>query len=71
MAVIDRDIVFLSLSFFTASGTGLEAFFNMEGVLVVAVCTKKDYMAVALPEFRLADSCWVSNPVMSMSALLI
>lgn len=32
----------------------------MEGVLVVAVCTKKDYMAVALPEYPLADSCWVS-----------
>ncbi|XP_044063309.1 neurobeachin-like protein 2 isoform X4 [Siniperca chuatsi] len=47
-------------SFFTASGTGLEAFFTMEGVLVVAVCTKKDYMAVALPEHPLADSCWHS-----------
>uniref|UniRef100_A0A8C5EJZ1 Neurobeachin-like protein 2 n=1 Tax=Gouania willdenowi TaxID=441366 RepID=A0A8C5EJZ1_GOUWI len=43
-------------SFFTASGTGLEAFFTMEGVLVVAVCTKKDYMAVALPEHPLSDS---------------
>lgn len=32
----------------------------MEGVLVVAVCTKKDYMAVALPEHPLDDSCWVS-----------
>lgn len=32
----------------------------MQGVLVVAVCTKKDYMAVALPEKPLADSCWVS-----------
>lgn len=32
----------------------------MEGVLVVAVCTKKDYMAVALPEYPLADSHWVS-----------
>ncbi|XP_068425985.1 neurobeachin-like protein 2 isoform X1 [Clinocottus analis] len=47
-------------SFFTASGTGLEAFFTMEGVLVVAVCTKKDYMAVALPEHPLSDSCWHS-----------
>ncbi|XP_038567538.1 neurobeachin-like protein 2 isoform X2 [Micropterus salmoides] len=47
-------------SFFTASGTGLEAFFTMEGVLVVAVCTKKDYMAVALPDHPLADSCWHS-----------
>lgn len=27
---------------------------------MVAVCTKKDYMAVALPEFPLDDSCWVS-----------
>ncbi|KAG7242087.1 hypothetical protein INR49_024133 [Caranx melampygus] len=43
-----------------ASGTGLEAFFTMEGVLVVAVCTKKDYMAVALPEYPLADSRWHS-----------
>nr|XP_057940403.1 neurobeachin-like protein 2 isoform X3 [Doryrhamphus excisus] len=50
-------------SFFTASGTGLEAFFTMEGVLVVAVCTKKDYMAVALPELPLADSRWHSVAV--------
>ncbi|XP_047454573.1 neurobeachin-like protein 2 isoform X2 [Mugil cephalus] len=47
-------------SFFTASGTGMEAFFTLEGVLVVAVCTKKDYMAVALPEHPLADSRWHS-----------
>ncbi|KAJ0000349.1 hypothetical protein NQD34_012191 [Periophthalmus magnuspinnatus] len=45
-------------SFFTANGTGLEAFFTLEGVLVVAVCTKKEYMAVALPEYPLTDSCW-------------
>uniref|UniRef100_A0A669EV45 Neurobeachin-like protein 2 n=1 Tax=Oreochromis niloticus TaxID=8128 RepID=A0A669EV45_ORENI len=44
----------------SASGTGLEAFFTMEGVLVVAVCTKKDYMAVALQDYPLADSCWHS-----------
>ncbi|XP_039972847.1 neurobeachin-like protein 2 isoform X6 [Xiphias gladius] len=47
-------------SFFTASGTGLEAFFTMGGVLVVAVCTKKDYMAVSLPDHPLADSRWHS-----------
>uniref|UniRef100_A0AAY4CTK7 Neurobeachin-like protein 2 n=1 Tax=Denticeps clupeoides TaxID=299321 RepID=A0AAY4CTK7_9TELE len=47
-------------SFFTASGTGFEAFFTMEGVLVVAVCTKKDYMAVSLPERPLIDSAWHS-----------
>lgn len=52
--------MFFLKSFFTASGTGLEAFFTMEGVLVVAVCTKKDYVAVTLPEYALADSCWVS-----------
>lgn len=47
-------------SLFTVSGTGLEAFFTLEGVLVVAVCTKKEYMAVALPEYPLTDSCWHS-----------
>ncbi|XP_031429737.1 neurobeachin-like protein 2 isoform X1 [Clupea harengus] len=47
-------------SFFTASGIGLEAFFTMEGVLVVAVCTKKDYMAVSVPEKPLVDSAWHS-----------
>ena len=31
----------------------------MEGILVVAVCTKKDYMAVPLQENPLTDSCWV------------
>lgn len=31
----------------------------MEGILVVAVCTKKDYMAVPLLENPLTDSCWV------------
>ncbi|XP_076122113.1 neurobeachin-like protein 2 isoform X1 [Alosa pseudoharengus] len=47
-------------SFFTASGTGFEAFFTMEGVLVAAVCTKKDYMAVSLPEKPLVDQAWHS-----------
>lgn len=27
---------------------------------MVAVCTKKDYMAVALQDYPLADSSWVS-----------
>ncbi|KAI4887748.1 hypothetical protein NFI96_031408 [Prochilodus magdalenae] len=47
-------------SFFTASGTGFEAFFTTEGVLVVAVCTKKEYMAVSLPENPLSDCTWHS-----------
>lgn len=58
--VLTQNKMFFLKSFFTASGTGLEAFFTMEGVLVVAVCTKKDYVAVTLPEYALADSCWVS-----------
>ncbi|XP_063780672.1 neurobeachin-like protein 2 isoform X2 [Pseudophryne corroboree] len=45
-------------SFFSASGTGFEAFFTMDGMLVVAVCTKKDYMTVALPELHFNDSMW-------------
>ncbi|XP_062847864.1 neurobeachin-like protein 2 [Trichomycterus rosablanca] len=47
-------------SFFTANGTGLEAFFTTDGVLVVAVCTKKEYMAVSLPERPLNDGTWHS-----------
>ncbi|XP_060103886.1 neurobeachin-like protein 2 isoform X3 [Heteronotia binoei] len=45
-------------SFFTASGTGFEAFFTADGMLVVAVCTKKEYMTVALPELPFNDSAW-------------
>ncbi|XP_069067022.1 neurobeachin-like protein 2 isoform X2 [Pleurodeles waltl] len=45
-------------SFFTASGTGFEAFFTPDGMLVVAVCTKKEYMTVALPECHFNDSAW-------------
>ncbi|XP_030052735.1 neurobeachin-like protein 2 isoform X1 [Microcaecilia unicolor] len=45
-------------SFFTSSGTGFEAFFTTDGMLVVAVCTKKDYMTVALPEINFSDSVW-------------
>uniref|UniRef100_A0A8C0QRG5 Neurobeachin-like protein 2 n=1 Tax=Chelonoidis abingdonii TaxID=106734 RepID=A0A8C0QRG5_CHEAB len=45
-------------SFFTASGTGFEAFFTADGMLVVAVCTKKEYMTVALPELTFNDSAW-------------
>ncbi|XP_060726425.1 neurobeachin-like protein 2 isoform X5 [Tachysurus vachellii] len=54
-------------SFFTASGTGFEAFFTMEGVLVVAVCTKKEYMAVSLPEMPLNDGAWHSLAIVHIS----
>lgn len=59
--MILRQFLMNSSSFFTASGTGLEAFFTMEGVLVVAVCTKKEYMAVSLPEIPLNDGVWVGE----------
>ncbi|KAM9307763.1 neurobeachin-like protein 2 [Gastrophryne carolinensis] len=45
-------------SFFAASGTGFEAFFTADGMLVVAVCTKKEYMTVAVPELHFNDSMW-------------
>ncbi|KAB5586981.1 hypothetical protein PHYPO_G00007710 [Pangasianodon hypophthalmus] len=54
-------------SFFTASGTGFEAFFTMEGVLVVAVCTKKEYMAISLPEMPLNDGAWHSLAIVHIS----
>ncbi|XP_059829938.1 neurobeachin-like protein 2 isoform X2 [Hypanus sabinus] len=45
-------------SFFTAGGTGFEAFFTAEGMLVVAVCTKREYMTVALQDCCFNDSTW-------------
>ncbi|XP_033848417.3 neurobeachin-like protein 2 isoform X3 [Acipenser ruthenus] len=54
-------------SFFTASGTGIEAFFTAEGTLVVAVCTKKDYMTVALPDVSFSDSAWHSVDIVHIA----
>ncbi|XP_069471622.1 neurobeachin-like protein 1 isoform X2 [Ambystoma mexicanum] len=45
-------------SFFTGSGMGFEAFITSSGVLVVAVCTKKEYATVMLPEHCFCDSLW-------------
>ncbi|XP_053569691.1 neurobeachin-like protein 2 isoform X2 [Bombina bombina] len=45
-------------SFFGTNGTGFEAFFTGDGMLVVAVCTKKEYMTVSLPEICFSDSTW-------------
>lgn len=47
-------------SFFTPGGTGFEAFISSAGVLVVAVCTKKEYVTVMLPDYCFCDSLWVS-----------
>ncbi|XP_006893098.1 PREDICTED: LOW QUALITY PROTEIN: neurobeachin-like protein 2 [Elephantulus edwardii] len=45
-------------SFFTSSGSGFEAFFTATGTLVVAVCTRKEYLTISLPEVSFADSAW-------------
>ncbi|XP_017521315.2 neurobeachin-like protein 2 isoform X8 [Manis javanica] len=45
-------------SFFTSSGAGFEAFFTAAGTLVVAVCTRKEYLTLSLPEVSFADSAW-------------
>ncbi|KAM8934102.1 neurobeachin-like protein 1 [Pelodytes ibericus] len=47
-------------SFFTDSGMGFEAFITSSGVLVVAVCTKKEYATVMLPDHCFCDSLWHS-----------
>ncbi|KAJ8003964.1 hypothetical protein DPEC_G00153880 [Dallia pectoralis] len=47
-------------SFFTPGGTGFEAFISSTGVLVVAVCTKKEYVTVMLPDYCFCDSLWHS-----------
>ncbi|XP_072337816.1 neurobeachin-like protein 1 isoform X1 [Scyliorhinus torazame] len=55
-------------SFFTASGTGFEAFLTSAGWLVVAVCTKKEYMTVMLPDHCFCDSLWHSIAVVHVPA---
>ncbi|XP_078407580.1 neurobeachin-like protein 1 isoform X1 [Cetorhinus maximus] len=55
-------------SFFTASGTGFEAFLTSSGGLVVAVCTKKEYMTVMLPDHCFCDSLWHSIAVVHVPA---
>ncbi|KAM6169581.1 LOW QUALITY PROTEIN: neurobeachin-like protein 2 [Rhynchocyon petersi] len=45
-------------SFFTSSGSGFEAFFTATGTLVVAVCTRKEYLTMSVPEVSFTDSAW-------------
>ncbi|XP_028835507.1 neurobeachin-like protein 1 isoform X3 [Denticeps clupeoides] len=47
-------------SFFSPSGTGFEAFISSAGLLVVAVCTKREYVTVMLPDYCFCDSLWHS-----------
>ncbi|XP_068101120.1 neurobeachin-like protein 1 isoform X2 [Hyperolius riggenbachi] len=50
-------------SFFTSSGMGFEAFITSSGFLVVAVCTRKEYITVKLPDHCFSDSLWHSVAV--------
>ena len=45
-------------SFYTANGNGFEAFFTSGGVLVVAVASKKEFLAVPLDDHPLNDERW-------------
>ncbi|XP_075685908.1 neurobeachin-like protein 1 isoform X3 [Rhinoderma darwinii] len=55
-------------SFFTSSGTGFEAFISSSGFLVVAVCTKKEYITVKLPDHCFCDSLWHSIAIVHIPA---
>ncbi|XP_049471093.1 neurobeachin-like protein 1 isoform X5 [Panthera uncia] len=53
-------------SFFTGSGMGFEAFITHSGMLVVAVCTKREYAAVMLPDHSFCDSLWHNITIVHM-----
>uniref|UniRef100_A0A8C2U2G2 Neurobeachin like 1 n=1 Tax=Coturnix japonica TaxID=93934 RepID=A0A8C2U2G2_COTJA len=53
-------------SFFTGSGMGFEAFITCSGVLVVAVCTKREYATVMLPDHCFFDSLWHNITIVHM-----
>uniref|UniRef100_A0A8C4KFS9 Neurobeachin-like protein 2 n=1 Tax=Dromaius novaehollandiae TaxID=8790 RepID=A0A8C4KFS9_DRONO len=53
-------------SFFTGSGMGFEAFITCSGVLVVAVCTKREYATVMLPDHCFCDSLWHNITIVHM-----
>ncbi|XP_033101707.1 neurobeachin-like protein 1 [Anneissia japonica] len=47
-------------SFYTSSGMGFEAFFNVDGILTVAICTRREYYAKDIVECTLTDNQWHS-----------
>nr|XP_020665996.1 neurobeachin-like protein 1 isoform X2 [Pogona vitticeps] len=53
-------------SFFTASGMGFEAFITCSGMLVVAVCTKREYATVMLSDHCFCDSLWHNITIVHM-----
>ncbi|RMC18484.1 hypothetical protein DUI87_04373 [Hirundo rustica rustica] len=60
------DIRNSKLCFFTGSGMGFEAFITCSGVLVVAVCTKREYATVMLPDHCFFDSLWHNITIVHM-----
>ncbi|XP_077874001.1 neurobeachin-like protein 1 isoform X2 [Ictidomys tridecemlineatus] len=53
-------------SFFTGSGMGFEAFITHSGMLVVAVCTRREYATVMLPDHSFCDSLWHNITIVHM-----
>lgn len=53
-------------SFFTGSGMGFEAFITCAGMLVVAVCTKREYATVMFPDHSFCDSLWHNITIVHM-----
>ncbi|XP_071822216.1 neurobeachin-like protein 1 isoform X2 [Apostichopus japonicus] len=54
-------------SFYTNIGTGFEAFFTMEGVLVVGVTNKKEFSSTALTDNPVLDNGWHSVTITHIS----
>ena len=50
-------------SLYTNNGQGLEAFFTGEGLLVVAVACKKEFLATRVEDFPMSDEHWHSLTV--------
>ncbi|XP_039288398.1 neurobeachin-like protein 1 isoform X2 [Nilaparvata lugens] len=55
-------------NFVTTSGTGIEAFFCSDGVLIVGVNTKKELLAATVPECSMLDGLWHSLVICHTSA---
>lgn len=48
----------LCFSLLTSNNTGVEVFFRADGVLVVAIITKKEFLTATVPDIPLADNRW-------------
>uniref|UniRef100_T1J5I8 BEACH domain-containing protein n=1 Tax=Strigamia maritima TaxID=126957 RepID=T1J5I8_STRMM len=55
-------------SFHTSLGMGFEAFFLHDGILVVAVCIKKEYMTMYIMDTPLDDGFWHSVAICHANA---